>query len=524
MNIVVICSDTFRYDHLGFVKRQEVFTPNLDRLARESAAFTDFYLCSFPTLVNRIEVFTGRYTFPLMGWGPLPFHFPVLAEAFKHHGFETALVADNPHMMDGGLRFGRGFDFVKDVPGQAHDHFQPAATPMIELPCPAGKLEPKTRRLARYRRNAWWYQQQGTNTTEVVFREAMQWLDRPRENFFLWIDSFDPHEPWNAPERYLKQYPWDTQGERVIWPYSGKADRYSDADLANMRNLYKAEVSQTDHWVGQLLDFLRRRKLLDNTAVIFCSDHGYYFGEHGLLGKPLGGRISKPIPIYNELGHLPLLVRHPGGVAAGQTIAGICQPTDLFATILDLAGIPAVSWMQGNSLVPRLQGEPGRQRFAVGGCHPRKGKVGCLTVWTDEWCLVYSPVEGLAGSELYDRRDDPMQTRNVIAGHRAIAEEHFRLMGEWLEELGVSAARREQLLHAAPFGWFARLRHRAWMLRNRWFYRKYYRHYAGSRARPEERPPLPSRAKERRRGFEEGKAALSSARRGRTRQTTGRDC
>jgi arylsulfatase A-like enzyme len=491
MNIVVICSDTFRYDHLGFVKGQDVFTPNLDRLARESAAFTDFQLCSFPTLVNRIEVFTGRYTFPLMDWGPLPFHFPVLAEVFKHHGFETALVADNPHMMGGGLRFGRGFDLVRDVPGQAHDHFQPSATPMIELNCSPGKLEPRPRRLARYRRNTWWYRQQGTNTTELVFRDAMRWLEPKREKFFLWIDSFDPHEPWNAPEQFLRKYPWDPQGEAVIWPHSGNADQYSAADLANMRSMYKAEVSQTDHWIGQLLEFLRQRSLLEDTAVIFCSDHGYYFGERNLLGKPLRQKMGRPIAIYDELSHVPLLVRHPAGVAAGQTIPGLCQPTDLPATLLELAGITAVPWMQGNSLVPRLHGEPGGQPFAVGGCHPRKGKVGCLTVWTDEWCLVYSPIEGLAGSELYDRRDDPMQTRNVIAGHRAVAEEHFRLLGEWLEELGVSAARREQLLHAAPFGWFARMRHRAWMLRNRWFYRKHYRHYAASRARVEKRPAAP---------------------------------
>ena len=301
MNIVVICSDTFRYDHLGFVKRQDVFTPNLDCLACESAAFTDFQLCSFPTLVNRIEVFTGRYTFPLMDWGPLPFHFPVLAEVFKHHGFETALVADNPHMMGGGLRFGRGFDFVRDVPGQAHDHFQPSATPMIELNCSPGKLEPRPRRLARYRRNTWWNRQQGTNTTELVFRDAMRWLEPEREKFFLWIDSFDPHEPWNAPEQFLKKYPWDAQGEAVIWPHSGNADHYSAADLANMRSIYKAEVSQTDHWIGQLLEFLRQRKLLEDTAVIFCSDHGYYFGEHNMLGKPLRQKMGRPIAIYDEL-------------------------------------------------------------------------------------------------------------------------------------------------------------------------------------------------------------------------------
>jgi arylsulfatase A-like enzyme len=478
MNIIVICSDTFRYDHLGFVGRQPVATPQLDALARESASFSDFQVCSFPTLVNRIEVFTGRPTFPLMDWGPLPFQFPVLAEVFKHHGFATALIADNLHMMQKGFGFGRGFDFVKHVPGQMHDHFQPASTPLAELPCPVEKLEPPSKRLERYRRNAWWYQQQGTNTTEVVFREAMQWLEAPREKFFLWIDAFDPHEPWDAPKKFLDLYPWNKNGDAVFWPHSGKSSRYSDADLENMRSLYRAEVSQTDHWVGRLMDHLRGKKLLEDTAVIFCSDHGYYFGEHGLLGKPLKRSLEKPTTIYEELGHLPLLIRHPSGLAAGKTISGLCQPQDLFATALDLAGVPAVEWARGRSLAPRLRGQPSAQKFAVGGCHPRKGKVSCLTVWTDEWCFIYSPIQGLEGSELYHRPTDPAQTKDVIAQNRAVAETHFKLLGEWLDELGVSAARRKQMLHGAPFGRLQQLKHRLWMWRNRRYYQEHHRQYA----------------------------------------------
>ena len=98
MNVIVICSDTFRRDHLGFHHEQPVFTPHLDRLARESAVFSNFWLCSFPRVVNRIEVFTGRYTFPLLGWGNLPSGYPVLAELFRHHGFTTALVTDSGTM------------------------------------------------------------------------------------------------------------------------------------------------------------------------------------------------------------------------------------------------------------------------------------------------------------------------------------------------------------------------------------------------------------------------------------------
>jgi arylsulfatase A-like enzyme len=479
MNVIVICADTFRYDHLGFVGRQPVLTPNLDRLARESAVFEDYRLCSFPTLLNRIEVFTGRYSFPFVDWGPLPYRFPVLAEVFEHNGFTTGLVADNPHLIEEGFGFRRGFTSVRQVPGQMHHKFLPKSAPMIDIPCPRDKLDVSPKRLGRYRRNAWWYQQRGTNPTETVFRQAMEWLDTPREKFFLWVDSFDPHEPWDAPGRYLERYPWDDEGDRVIWPHYGKASRhYSGADLANMRSLYKAAVSQTDYWVGELMNRLDKEKLLESTAVIFCSDHGFYFGEHDLIGKMMKRGAERLTTIYEEVGHIPLLIRHPGNVGAGQTIPGLCQPPDLFATVLELAGIPTVEWAQGNSLAPRMQGRRGGQKFAVGGCHPRKNNVGCLTVWGEEWCLIYSPTAGLEGSELYHRPTDCAQSQNVIAANRSVAEHHFGLLCSWFEELGVPASRQQQLLLAAASGWREWVKERALKLRSRLAYEVKYRGYA----------------------------------------------
>lgn len=451
MNIIVICSDTFRYDHLGFIKKQQIQTPHLDILAKESGIFTDFWLCSFPTVVNRIEVFTGRYTFPFYAWGPLPYEFPVLAQIFQKHGFTTAFMADNVHLMKKGYGFERGFHFVKDIPGQTHDNWQPPSAPMIDLPCPEEKLEPSTKRLNRYRRNAYWYQQQKTNTTEILFRCAIEWLEQPPQKFFLWIDAFDPHEPWDAPAPFLQLYPWNNQGDRVIWPKSGYADMYSSEDIENMRALYKAEVTQIDYWLGNFINQLQTKGLLENTAIIFCSDHGYYFGEHGLLGKP-HLKIKKPTPIYEELGHIPLLIRHPKGLSAGKTIRGLCQPPDIFATSIDLAEIPKVPWNQGNSLIPQLEGNPGNQRFAVGGCHPHEeGGVGGLTVLTDEWCLIYSPLTGINGSELYNMTTDPTQTCNVIEGNNSIAKQLFEMMNDWFDQIEVSSARKHQLLYNTRF-------------------------------------------------------------------------
>jgi arylsulfatase A-like enzyme len=453
MNILVICSDTFRYDHLGFVGRQKVFTPNLDQMARESATFSDFQLCSFPTVVNRIEVFSGRCAFPRVGWGPLPYEYPVMAQVFRRHGFATALVADNVQVMKREYRFGRGFDYVHHVRGQQHDDFLAKNAPMAELPCPVEKLDASPKRLARYRRNAYWYRQQGTNATETVFRESMRWLENQRGKFFLWIDSFDPHEPWDAPKRYREQYPWDDRGAQVIWPHSGRASQfYSEPDLANMRSLYRAEVTQTDCWIGRLLEKLADQELLEDTAVLFCSDHGHYFGEHNLIGKFMKKGMDRPTTIYEELGHIPLLLRHPAGSAAGKTIPGLCQPQDLMPTLLELAGIPPVRWAEGQSLVPRLAGATGTQKLAVGGSHPHKGEVSCLTVWTDDWCLVYSPLTGLDQAELFHRQSDPLQTQNVIASNRSLANGLFDQLLGWLEDLKVPPARREQLLHDQRFG------------------------------------------------------------------------
>jgi hypothetical protein len=164
----------------------------------------------------------------------------------------------------------------------------------------------------------------------------------------------------------------------------------------------------------------------------------------------------------------------------------------LFATALDLAGSSPVNWMQGKSLAPRLKGQTGTQRFAVGGCHPHKGKVSCLTVSTDEWCLLYSPVDGLKGSELYHRPTDTGQTKNVIAGHSDVAQQLFEMLSSWLDELKVPPARRRQLLHAGRFPWLDRLKHRLWMLGNRSIYEWRYRRYSrGSRpVQPGARDPV----------------------------------
>ena len=479
MNVIVICSDTFRYDHLGFLNRQSVQTPNLDRLAGESAAFTDFWLCSFPTLVNRIELFTGRFAFPFFNWGPLPYQFPVLAEVFQRHGCVTALFADTLHMIRKGWGYGRGFDFVDAVHGQMHDRFQPKSTPMVELPCPVEKIGVSRDRLERYRRNAYWYRQQGTNTTATLFRAAMEWLEQPRERFFIWIDAFDPHEPWDAPAEFLKPYPWNEEGGAVFWPKVGYANKYSQAEIENMRSLYRAEVTQIDHWIGELLSHLRDRRLLDNTAVLFCSDHGFYFGEHRLLGKPTLRKIPQPTALLRGTGSSAAADSSPRGAGQGpnhsRTLpaarpvshrARTRRPPACAVGARKLARAPAARRTQ--SATPRRRGS-----YPI-----KKGLVGCLAVWTEEWCLMYTPLRGLEGSELFHLPTDPTQQHNVIVEQPQVARQLYDQLIGWLDRLGVSARRKQQLLFNEGFPHFRKLQYGLTLWNKRLSYWKHYRQYA----------------------------------------------
>src|SRR5687767_12860813 len=109
MNFVVIMCDTLRRDYLGCYGNPEVRTPHLDRLAAESIVFDQAYTCSFPTLPCRAEVFTGRFVFPYLEWGPLPRKEVLLSEVLGQGHYTSTLVTDNSQLCKPGYDYERGF-------------------------------------------------------------------------------------------------------------------------------------------------------------------------------------------------------------------------------------------------------------------------------------------------------------------------------------------------------------------------------------------------------------------------------
>lgn len=474
MNIVVIMADTFRRDHLaaygdpapwtrtGHEDEPFIDTPNLDRLAAESALFDRFYLSSYPTVPCRSDLFTGTYGFPHRGWQPLEPDDVILSELVSSHGHVPAMIFDTPMLVADSYNYSRGFagwDFVR---GQHSDRWDVDPVVMT-MPAAARKLKsvPATQ---RYLRNTRFRSGEQDWMCAQTVTHSIDWLERnkTRDNFLLWIDMWDPHEPFDAPAADLARYADPSfKGDEIIYPSYGRVEYMTPAELDHVRALYAALVTLSDRWIGHLLDTLASTGLDANTMVIFLSDHGHLFGDHGLQGKPTGP-LGK---LYEVTTRCPLIIRHPDGSGAGTRIDGIAQHPDVTATILDSLGIDMPASMQGRSLLPLIRGENEELRpFAVSGRFSRlidtgvrtslhrpeaadfDGSAGLttpgepLTITTDRWAYL-CPARGNEPEELYDLDGDPGQQINVVDRHPDVATEMRAKLVGFLREAGAPEAR-----------------------------------------------------------------------------------
>src|SRR5215217_3113855 len=337
-NVVVVVADTFRRDHLGAYGNPFIRTPYLDEFARSSVVFDHHVVSSFPTMPARADILTGTFSYTHMGWEPLPRHLLTLPEILSKAGYLTMGVVDTPFFMRNGFGYDRGFDDFVWVRGQGDD------------------TRPHERADAR----GMWRSEEDRIVARTM-TEAERWLERHYdEQFFLYVDTWDPHEPWDAPAYYTAKYREGYAGEQIYpcygdWRGAGLSE--DDVDLGHAT--YCGEVTMVDFWIGRLLAKLDALGLRENTLVFFTSDHGFYFGEHGYFGKAewvheLEASVTEDSlvpewlteswlltversPLYRELTNVPLMVRGPS-LEPGRRSAMTTAP-DLAPTILELAGL-----------------------------------------------------------------------------------------------------------------------------------------------------------------------------------------
>jgi len=460
MNFILIISDTLRLDHLGCYGNEWISTPHIDRLAEKSIIFDRAYAASFPTVPHRHDVLTGRYTFTHAAWAPLPRDEVILAQELGKAGYVSMMILDEPHIIENGYHYDRGFNGWEWIRGQESDRWQ--TTPARpELPCSRHKLRNPDRLVAVHQRNIALRRYEEDTFVAQTMAQACRWLEdnyREHEKFFLYVDTLDPHEPWDAPQWYVDRYDPGYEGEEVNYPVYGPTDYLTPAELKHARALYAAEVTLVDRWVGRLLEKIKDLGLLEDTLVIFTTDHGFYHGEHGWIGKShITPEWSRSVQLYEEVAHIPFILCLPG--AEPRREQAFIQPPDLMPTFLELASAPDPGTMHGRSLVPILEGNADHLwDFTVTSPTIIRGAGGGVraTITTDEWAFICAgkppageeyvsrEVDGLAkrvraeeavSSELYHLPTDSHQERDVIAEHPDVAAELRARYVSFLEEV-----------------------------------------------------------------------------------------
>ena len=456
MNVIWIVSDTFRRDHIGAYGNQHIKTPSLDNLASRSVKFTRHYAGGFPTMPARADHMTGRWTMSFMGWEPLPQSVKTLPQILSDKDYHTAAIVDTPFYLRDGMNYDRGFQTFIMIPGQEGS---------------GAKNSKDARHESQETRAAWRYE--SDYNSPQTFIKAMQWLERHyKEDFFLYIDTWDPHEPWDAPNYYTEYYLPEYDGE-IIEPIYGMWENvpgFTREHLEKAHATYCGEITMVDTWLGYLLRRVENMGLMDKTAIIFTSDHGFYFGEHGgIFGKmiyeigPNGkypalddwdkqieGGIWAYSPLFEEIIKIPLLIYIPG-VSHG-TYDELTSAVDVMPTVLEFLGCSIPDYVEGQSLLPKIEdralcgrdfvvssipfANPGDPVRAVDNFLRMLKVATVTTITTVGYALLYSPDEGK--SMLFDLSVDPEQKHNIISERQDIARETHQLLVQFMKDTNVA--------------------------------------------------------------------------------------
>lgn len=430
MNVILIILDTLRKDHVGFYGNDWIITPNLDNLANESMIFDNAYPESLPTLPVRRAIHTGMRCFPFKtynprkgdpvksyGWEPIPEEQTTLAEILMKRKYKTVFITDTYHQFKPSMNFHRGFSEWQWIRGQEGDPFKTSPEiskkDMKKFFPKSGIAEHIILILEQYLKNIATRKDESDYFAPQVFSAAMNWLEENTDakKFFMCIDSFDPHEPWDPPQYYRDLYYPDYEGQEIITPnYFNSINYLTPEELKYMKACYAAEVTMVDKWLGYFLDKVRTLDLMDNTLIICISDHGHQLGEHNMTGKI-------PWGLYPELLDIPFFIRHPKGIGKGKRIKSFVYNFDILPTILSSLHIETAP-VEGKNLWDLVDND-----FLEDRSHATCGFNSY--VWVRDENYAYITDYNRENEYLYDLKEDPLQNANIAENNHNIKQEMF---------------------------------------------------------------------------------------------------
>ena len=350
-NVVVLLLDSLNRHMLGAYGGEEFQTPNLDVFGRRAVRFDNHYVGSLPCMPARHDILCGALDFPWRPWGSVELWEDAITLHLKEAGIVSQLMTDHPHLFEtGGENYHvdfTGWDYSR---GHEGDPWKTVADPSwAGAPLMGRKHMP-------YDNSRGYFRTEADFPGPRTMAAAAQWLEDNaghHERFFLMVDEFDPHEPFDTPEPYASLYDPDWEGAHLIWPpyTAGAVEKsvISEREGRQIRSQYGAKLTMIDHWLGRVFAALENKGLWDDTLVILCTDHGHYLGEKDIWGKP-------GVPLYQTIAHIPLMMAVPG--RQGGTCDALTTSVDLFATLAEIFSIKTVRQQtHGHSLVGLLEGK-----------------------------------------------------------------------------------------------------------------------------------------------------------------------
>ncbi|MBI3960961.1 MAG: sulfatase [Chloroflexi bacterium] len=437
MRILYIDIDALRPDHLSCYGYHRQTSPHIDRLAVEGVRFTNFYATDTPCLPSRTALFTGMFG---------------IHSGVVNHGGEFA----DPAIQGENRRFRS--DLAQNALGSV----------LRRAGYHTASISPFPNRHSAYQvvygfSETYDTGKGGLENGDEMYPPAQRWLEAngQRDNWFLHVNFWDPHTPYDHPEAYGNPFtdepidPWITQevidrqrasfGPHSATEVSGESDQlpprwrmgvgsiHTVADAKTHIDGYDTGIHYADHFVGKLIDDLKRLGIYDETAIIVSADHGENQGELNVWGDHQTADY-----ICNRV---PLIVRWPGitDAHAGEERHALHYNLDLSATLADLLdGEQPVSW-DGVSFSPSFaNADTGRDYLVLS-----QGAWSCQrSVRWDRWLLIrtyHTGMKEFPAYMLFDVEKDPHETTNLAASRPDLVGHGLLLLDRWMgEQMGRS--------------------------------------------------------------------------------------
>lgn len=414
-NVLMIVSDALRQDALGCYGGPAL-TPNLDSLAENGVLFENAYSTSPWTVPSSVSMMTGNYatSYGHEEWVKtiqinIPQNEFLFIEFLKSNGYNTKMLVENMQAsIHGNLQ---GFKSLPEV-----KYFSQAVPPELNK-----MIEDITG--GRHR---------GSPAYKNLFIVLNHLIGIPAEkNFFALHWIADPHCPYSPIDKFKSRIDLDASNlsnptQHYAMCLKKDTSLLTPPETKYIKDLYLAEVESVDERIGFVLSVLKHKKLLDSTYIIFTSDHGELFGEHGLYGH---GSYGRDCNYYEDLVRVPLIMAGPR-LPKGKRIPDNVSLLDLIPTMTALLGADYQMDMQGRSLTPMLFGESGSDRILYFDDVREHDQADAL-VENQFKLICFSD----GRYQLFDVSSDPREETDLSAAETQLAESMYRKIIQIREQI-----------------------------------------------------------------------------------------